>query len=325
MCTYNGEKYLLDQLNSIQSQSVLPDELVICDDRSTDRTIEIIQNFKNLCPFQVSIYINKENLGSTKNFEKAIKLCVGDIIVLSDQDDVWHNNKLESICSKFYSSQNCSAVFTNADIVDENLSSLNALLWDTETFRKKDQNRFISGGAVDILLNHNIVTGATMAFKKEFVDFFVPIPENWVHDGWIALLIAIFGKIEVIDKPLIKYRQHSSQQLGAVETGIFKKTLNKISMFLEDSKQYATSAKATCLDDAERFKQVIKILSLSKHPHDEAVLLKLESKVEHLVTRGSLPFNRIQRVKIILNELIKKRYKKYSLGISSAIKDLLFV
>lgn len=87
MCTYNGEKYLREQLESIARQTLLPNELVVCDDCSSDETVEIIQDFSRNAPFSVRLMINENNLGFAKNFEKAITLCSGEIIVLSDQDD----------------------------------------------------------------------------------------------------------------------------------------------------------------------------------------------------------------------------------------------
>src|SRR5215207_2518174 len=94
LCTYNGEQYLQQQLDSFVAQSRPPDELVVCDDRSTDRTVPIVEDFAKRAPFRVELVINETNLGSTRNFEKAIGLCTGDIIFLADQDDVWLPEKL---------------------------------------------------------------------------------------------------------------------------------------------------------------------------------------------------------------------------------------
>src|SRR5919199_6162917 len=115
MCTYNGERYLQEQLDSIAAQTCLPDELVVCDDRSSDRTLEIIQIFKSKVSFPVHLHINPENLGTIKNFEKAISLCTGDIIVLSDQDDVWKPHKVETILQAFAKNTKAGYVFSNAD------------------------------------------------------------------------------------------------------------------------------------------------------------------------------------------------------------------
>ena len=94
MCTYNGEKYLHQQLASIAQQTRLPEEMVVCDDCSSDSTPEIIEEFARTVPFPVRFFRNPQNLGSTKNFEKAIGLCTGDMIALCDQDDIWMPEKL---------------------------------------------------------------------------------------------------------------------------------------------------------------------------------------------------------------------------------------
>src|SRR5262249_10160572 len=100
LCTYNGAKYLSSQLESYLAQTCLPDEVVVCDDCSQDETVTILNDFAIRAPFPVRILVNDQNLGSTKNFEKSISLCSGEIIFLSDQDDVWMPNKIERVSSE---------------------------------------------------------------------------------------------------------------------------------------------------------------------------------------------------------------------------------
>lgn len=94
MCTYNGSAFLQEQLDSIAAQTRLPDELVICDDGSSDSTVDIVERFAHGVSFRVQLFRNPQNLGSTRNFEQAMRLCTGDLIALSDQDDVWMPEKL---------------------------------------------------------------------------------------------------------------------------------------------------------------------------------------------------------------------------------------
>src|ERR1043166_3411462 len=97
LCTYNGAAFLREQLESIAAQTRTPDELVISDDQSTDGTLRLIEEFAETAGFPVRVSVNESNLGTAKNFEKAISLCRGDVIMLSDQDDVWHSDRLESV------------------------------------------------------------------------------------------------------------------------------------------------------------------------------------------------------------------------------------
>ena len=205
MCTYNGEKFINEQLESIVKQSRQPDELIICDDKSSDRTIEIINEFKKGVSFNVKLIINSKRLGVSKNFEKAILNCTGDIILFSDQDDVWMENKISKIEKQFINNGNIALVYTNALLVDENLANLGYTLWDSLNFKKKDQDRFLKD-PIKVLIKRNVVTGATMALNANYIKSITPIPEIWIHDYWIAILLAIRNQknISLINEPLIK-------------------------------------------------------------------------------------------------------------------------
>src|SRR4029079_2609300 len=134
MCTYNGAEFLPAQLESIITQSRPPDEIVICDDCSTDDTQALLKKFAVESSVPVTIHINDQNLGSVKNFERAITLCTGDVIALSDQDDVWRSDKLALFESVLNNSPTAGIVFSDAAIVDENLKPLSRRMWDEVGF-----------------------------------------------------------------------------------------------------------------------------------------------------------------------------------------------
>src|SRR5262249_24400476 len=113
MCTYNGAEFLRAQLQSIITQSRPPDEIVICDDRSTDDTQNLLERFASELPVPIKLHINDQNLGSVKNFERAINLCTGDVIALSDQDDVWRNDKLQRFETVLNNSPAAGLVFSD--------------------------------------------------------------------------------------------------------------------------------------------------------------------------------------------------------------------
>lgn len=121
MTTYNGARYLNDQLDSFSVQTKLPDELVVCDDKSSDNTINILDDFKRTAPFDVKIICNEENIGYTKNFQKALSLCSGDLIFLSDQDDVWLSDKVEIMSSYFNENRDIYVLLADMIIVDRDL------------------------------------------------------------------------------------------------------------------------------------------------------------------------------------------------------------
>src|SRR5437667_1892892 len=207
MCTYNGAQFVEEQLESIASQTQSPCDMIICDDASTDRTVEIVKTFASRVSFPVRLFVNEKNLGSTKNFEKAISLCQGQLIALSDQDDVWLPQKLEHFAAEFSRRPNVGMVFTNAEVVDEWLQPLGYRLWDSIGFDRAHQRHFRNGRALDVLLPGVTVTGATMAFRSTFKSLIIEIPTNLalIHDGWIAAMIASVAEVSLIEEPLIKY------------------------------------------------------------------------------------------------------------------------
>ncbi|MDY9927603.1 glycosyltransferase family 2 protein [Methanosarcina sp.] len=319
LCTYNGARYLEEQLESIANQTRLPDELVICDDQSQDNTLEIVKKFSSKVSFPVRIVLNEKNIGSSKNFEKAIGLCTGDIIFLSDQDDVWVSAKLEQMEKVFSTSPNVGAVFTDAEAVDEKLQPLGYGLWQSVGFTENYQKNFTEGKSLEVLLKHNVVTGATMAFRSEFKDLFFPISGIWVHDGWIALSIAFASNLVIIPEPLIKYRQHSMQQLGSSQPlNAYEKVNEKIRQ-LWDVKNSSYDFQPEC----DRYTVFYNHLVNSQFPsikRDKIPLLK--ARIEHFCVRANLPLSRSKRIPIAVKELFKLSYHRYSYGIGSFCGDI---
>lgn len=325
LCTYNGAKFLQEQLESFIEQTRPPDELVVCDDCSQDNTVQIIEDFSRDAPFPVFLHVNEKNLGSTKNFEKAISLCTGEIIFLSDQDDVWLPHKIERIEAKFAREKDVALVFSDAELVDENLKSMGHTLWSV-TFSQNNRRDFVNGKSFEVLLWQNVVTGATAAFYSKFRQVFMPIPNDipdLLHDAWIALLIANEAKITFIDEPLIKYRQHDSQQLGV-----------KLGSSLKNDwpgrkKHFAASIKFL-QNEVKRLAQMGEIMNEFPQFEKRRGSISIKSlmgakkeNIKHCEARKNLPLPRLQRIWPIYREFITGRYSRISKGLLSAAKDLL--
>lgn len=234
ICTYNGEKYLAEQLESIINQSMKPAQIIVCDDGSEDNTNEIVTSFINSNPtIKWKHKINLDRLGVLKNFEQAIYLCDEEIVFLSDQDDVWLFDKAKKTLNAL-KNKKFKVVFTDAVIVDKDLNELGLTMFEKIKFSKKEQKLFHEKyWSMYLLLSKYHATGATMAFKKSTVMNFMPIPLNtcYFHDAWIATLAACLGELTFINEPLILYRQHDNQQVGAklnTVTGLQKVYKNDI-------------------------------------------------------------------------------------------------
>lgn len=313
MCTYNGEPYLREQLISIAKQTRLPEEVVVCDDGSTDTTLQILNEFQEEVPFPVRIYRNDTRLGPTKNFEQAITLCTGDIVALSDQDDVWMPHKLERLERALENHPKAGYVFSDALVVDEELHPLGYTIWNRVSFTARQRRRFKRGYQLEILLKHNVVTGATAAFQAELRNWILPIPEQWVHDAWIALLASAAGARGIfIEEPLVKYRQHPDQAIGGM----------RISFHEQVRQALSTKGEAYARGATEFLQALDRLISTGRS--NEKVQELIEAKVQHLRAREALYVSTpLKCVSIVLQELLAGRYHNFSNDWKSIAEDLL--
>lgn len=220
MCTYNGARFLAAQLDSIAQQTAPPCELVICDDGSTDRTPQIVAFFQRRAPFPVRFMRNSKRLGVTHNFARCISHCRGDLIALSDQDDLWHASKLDTIGRLFDTDPNITAVFSNASLMDESGHPLPSDAWSRFLFTPELQQQMLSGDAAGVLLKVPVVTGGALMFRASLRQRALPIPHDWIHDAWLAWVAALSGRLVPVNNPLLEYRLHGDQVLGlSVESG----------------------------------------------------------------------------------------------------------
>jgi glycosyltransferase involved in cell wall biosynthesis len=217
LCTYNGEKYLREQLNSILNQTLKVNEIIVCDDQSTDSTIAILEEYSTKNEGLFKIFKNEINLRSVKNFEKAIKLCAGDIIFLSDQDDSWLPEKVADMICYFELNPNINVVATNGFCMDEHSEIIDKFtVWDIPQLFIDNNVRFDYYTSISYFFN--IATGATMALKKSFIKECLPFPiiPNFHHDEWLARVSSSKNQFAFLTKKYIKYRIHDAQQVGGI-------------------------------------------------------------------------------------------------------------
>lgn len=313
LCTYNGARYLGEQLASFERQTRLPDELVVCDDGSSDGTRDILVAFRERAPYPVRVVVNETRLGPAKNFEKAIGLCTGDLIALSDQDDVWLPERLALGEAALAADSGAGLAFSDATIVDEALRPLGYGLWDAIAFAPEEQVRVRGGDAMPVLLRHQVVTGMTMTFRATLRPWVLPIPPSWIQDGWIALLVAATGRLLPIAQPLVLYRQHVGSRIGAARMG-WRELLRRA------RRPGVGSGLAT---DVERFRAAREHLQAAAGvPLRAGAAAGLDDMLAHLEVRNSLERPRLKRLVPVLREAATGRYQRYSRGAQSVAQDL---
>jgi len=206
LCTYNGEAYLREQLDSIVNQSYSPIELIAVDDCSSDNTLNILKEYSEKYP-SIKLFVNSENLGYIRNFEKALQLCSGDFIALSDQDDIWDLQKIEKQVKAI---GNHLLVYHDSEFVDQNGQSLHRKMSDIMNLYRGDQP--------EAFLFFNCISGHSVLMKKELKDEILPFPNAYFHDWWMGYVATNLGSIDFLDESLVKYRQHQK-----ADTNILKR------------------------------------------------------------------------------------------------------
>ena len=211
MATYNGARFLRNQLDSILRQTIRDIEIVVSDDCSTDRTWAILEEYKNREP-RITIQRNEANVGYGKNFEKAIRMCHGEYIALSDQDDVWEPNHLEVLLALIKDKQiSCG----NAMLIDTEGNSMKLSLSERECLDVLYTNGLDQ--AYKLAYYRNPYQGASMLMKREFFDKALPIPDKaCYHDTWFATLGCFCGGIAYTFDIITQYRMHDKNVSGYI-------------------------------------------------------------------------------------------------------------
>lgn len=221
MATYNGEKYIAEQINSILEQSYSNWVLFVHDDNSSDNTVSIIRKYQIEYPEKIIFLDDNISFGNPQdNFSYIITNIPSnyEYYMFADQDDFWLKNKIELTLNKMLEINNKyipKIVHTDLFIVDSELNIINSSMWNFQKIDYKEIN-------TKKLLTQNNVTGCTMMFDKNVKDLFFPIPqESLMHDWWIAVNVSHYGIIKYIEEPTIYYRQHSANSVGAKSPNLF--------------------------------------------------------------------------------------------------------
>ncbi len=321
LATYNGARFLREQLDSICDQTWTTMEILVGDDRSTDGTVEILTEYRQKCGLYLEI--NDETLGVIKNFGRIISRCRGEYIALADQDDVWRPEKIEKIVKILEASPDVGYVFTDAELVGEDLRTLHRFLWETIGFDGNLRAGFFRGEQVRTYLRKQVVTGATMVFRATLLDAVLPLPvsHKWLHDGWIALVASSIGAPGVaLAEPLILYRQHEAQQIGAVEDV----QLDLPARRLRHDRIRCTNALEFAETAGSYASLVERLRSLPRaNEATRSTLLLLDEARRHQLARSRIYKSGILfRSILVMVELISGRYGKFSNSCKSALIDL---
>jgi glycosyltransferase involved in cell wall biosynthesis len=314
LCTRNGSLYIEEQLRSILTQTVAPSEVVVSDDASTDGTLELVRGvwgrLTGAAP-RLIVLSNEDALGVTANFEQAVSACSGDLIALSDQDDIWVPERLEKVAATFDGRPELGLVFSDARLISADGDSLGVSLFQALEISSADLVAMRAGDAFEILLRRNLVTGATAVFRRTLLDSAVPFDAAWVHDEWLAIIAAATSQVEWMPDQLVAYRQHGGNQIGVSMPTLRYKAARVFEPRGERNQHLALRAEGLLarlemLDVAPRIRELAR------------------SKAAHERFRASLHRNRALRLVPVLREARRGNYGRFSSrGRWDIVRDLM--
>lgn len=313
LCTYNGERFLDAQLDSLLAQTRLPDQIVVGDDASSDATWDIVGRFAALAREKgVEIVLSRQarNVGFVRNFSDSLTAASGDVVFFCDQDDVWFVDKVAFAMARFESEQALLFMCSDARLIDARGEDMGIGLFEALQLTAGERGALRGGNAFDVLLRRSMATGATVAFRHGLIERALPVGKGWIHDEWFAMVAAAIGLLEVIERPLIGYRQHGGNQIGVRRRTVIDKWRE-----LRKPRRAEFEAEVHRMDVLEQ--------RLSELGCSEPYVQRVRARWEHFERRVAIGrYSPITRVKPIMREMRYGNYRRFGTGVRSMLRDL---
>lgn len=317
MATYNGADYLQEQLDSFAAQTRLPDELVVCDDHSSDMTREIIEKFRITAPFSVHIHINPQNLGYSQNFSKAMSLCKGDLVFISDQDDVWNEKKIQIMAEFLERNPKTQVLIHDLEYCNHRLEPIGQ--------RKIERMHSVTN------LMRDYVTGMATVIRTPFLNLCLPIPSNtsMTHDNWLHQCALSVDAKTIINDVLSLYRRHDKNTTAGNILNVAKITTPR-DFFVNAMR---AKLRPALQDDLDRSALLLSWMLFNREyllttdfADEDRVdeMIELSKQRMHFIKQRIhiLSRRRIARVLPVMRQLASGGYRQFS-GLKSAARDML--
>ncbi|PDQ35779.1 MAG: hypothetical protein B5766_04820 [Candidatus Lumbricidophila eiseniae] len=344
LCTHNGERFVAQQVRSILTQTHPVVQIVVSDDASTDETVAVVER----CvaehrtaggAIDLVVLRNKIALGVTANFQQALRATSGELVALSDQDDVWHPDRIARAVAVSVSRPGIELVAGDARVVDSAGHPVGATLFESLGVNRDVQHRLGTENALDELLKRNLLTGATMLVTRSLIDRAGQMPTSWLHDEWLAIVAATSAGIAVCSEPLIDYRQHGGNQIGVEQLGVRGKIgrlrmprtarnarlLNRARDLARQLPTAAVGQRSGCSEASTGVPDPMAAGRPVGGATDrglEELGSVLAEKLAHEQVRSALPRHRLARIVPVWREWQTGRYARFGLGAQDIFRDL---
>ena len=316
MATYNGERFIREQLESILAQTLLPSEIVITDDQSTDRTIAIVDDLlsEELCRshgITRVVRVNDVNLGPGENFRRAISLCTGEVIALADQDDEWVPQKLEVLVGMLEADESLMLVHSDARLIDAKGDRLPLSLSQGLGITGEEKHALMSGHSLAAILKRNLVTGTTAVFRRELGQLAFRESSIELHDSRLGIVASLMDSLRFFPQELVGYRQHDGNQIGGKPLSFLDTLVALLKSWLDLTEVLS-----------ERNRELSELLDLlggRVSQHNRALVHR---RITHNAWRIGLPATRILRVWPVLWGTLRGRYRRFGRFPHDMMRDL---
>lgn len=313
LCTYNGARFLPQQLESLRAQTVQPAQYVLSDDASSDDTWAMLQAFASeriAAGCELILHRNEGNRGYVRHFEQALQRADAEVLLPCDQDDVWHPGKIARMAEVFAARPGLLMLHADARLVDGEGKPSGRGLFEVLEVTADEMQAMHEGRAFDVLLRRNIVTGAVMALRRRLLEGAFPVGDGWAHDEWLAMLAAMQGEADTLDEAWVDYRQHGGNQIGVRERSVVQKHLG-IGVGRREFLRRLVGRQESLLAHLQ-----------SQDVSDEW-LGEVRDRLAHARLRAGLDSKGWARLRDVMSEWRTGRYARYGSGWRSVVSDWL--
>ncbi len=321
LCTFNGARFLPEQLASLLAQTLKPDELVVCDDHSTDQSVEIIRQFAATAPFEVRLHIQEKNLGWAANRQDSYSRCRGEFVAVCDQDDVWDANKVEVMMQALEAPTltlprstrggDRLLAFCDSRVVNESLEDLGYTTFQITAFDKSRQKLVQEGRSLEALMANIPLADATMVIRSSLLKWVLPIPPQWLPDAWMAIVAAATGGCAIVPRALQSYRQHPRNLSGGQRMGFaqrYRRMRQPGDYFLEQETRFSILRE--------------RLVSLGPTVVSEKTFELIDRRIRFAAARRMMRQRPLTRPFLILRELARGNYHQLGTGFRTLAMDL---
>lgn len=314
LCTRNGARYVERQVSSILAQTHPVAEIVLSDDDSSDDTVALVKRTVDAASAdarpELVVLRNAPALGIAQNFTRATLHAASPVVAFADQDDIWHTYKVATLLEALDDS--ALLVHSDARLVDGSGASLGRTLFESLDVGPRELRELAGDLAFACLLRRNLVTGATMMVRRDFVEAAAPVPPGWLHDEWVAILAAARGGTRTVPRSLIDYRQHGANVVGASAPGLRAKARRSL-----------RPLRAHTRLQAQRARYLLERLESLDPPVARDRLDLVHGLLEHESRRSAYPALQIARVPAVLRAEWRGDYRRFGRGALDAARDVL--